>query len=113
MKAITFQEFRAMQLAVIGACVIAGRGNKVTRLTLEGIDEIEVGDNAVINEISLHRDVVTLSICGAETDMPITMLSDDIIEEIIDTMRAKAVDIANCDIMVNGRGEWDKNEVRL
>ena len=45
MKAITFQEFRAMQLAVIGACVVDGRSDKVTRLTLEGIDEIEVGDS--------------------------------------------------------------------
>lgn len=110
MNARLFQEFRAMQLAV--------KGSKGTisinwhSLIIEGIDMIEIGDNAVISEICLDKDYVCVSIFDSHSYMPITMLSDDIIEEVVDTLRAKAVEIANCDIMVNLNGEWDRNQIR-
>lgn len=111
MNARLFQEFRAMQMAVIGAC--ASKGQKdVKALYIEGIDAIELGDNALITEICLDKDIVTINMFDNNSYAPINNFSDDIIEEIVDTMRAKALDIAGTDVMVNFNGEMDYSQIR-
>jgi hypothetical protein len=102
MKAITLQNFRAMQLAVKGAC-----GTKAETLILTGIDCIPLGSDCEIIEVKLDIDavVVKLNYSESETYLPIHCLSDDVVEEIADTLRAKAVEIAHRDVMVNGNGE--------
>lgn len=108
MKPKTLQTFRTMQLAVKGAC----HPKSVSYLTLDGIDAIELGDNLRIISIDLDRDLVVVEMgedSNVESFMPLNVLSDDVIEEIIDTMQAKAVDIADRDVMVNGHGEMSKD----
>lgn len=102
MKAITLQNFRAMQLAVKGAC-----GTKTEKLILNGIDCIPLGSDCEINEIKLNIDVVVLKLnySESETYLPIHCLSDDVVEEITDTLRAKAVELAHRDVIVTGNGE--------
>ena len=102
MKAITLQNFRAMQLAVRGAFLQPTSG-----LILSGIDTIAIADDCDIVEISTELDLVSVRILSTETEttMPIHSLSEEIIEEIIATMRAKAVEIAGLDVIVNGYGE--------
>lgn len=111
MNARLFQEFRAMQLAVKGACSIKGQKD-VTKLYLEGIDSIEFGDNALINEILLDKDIVNVNIFDANSLTPIHHFSDSIIEDIIYTMRAKALEIAGTDVMVNLNGELANDQIR-
>ena len=113
MDAMKLQEFRAMQLAVIGACAVK-YDRKVITLPLEGLSEIFLGDNIVISEVSLVTDCVAVSICGHESYMPITKLSDNAIDEVIATMQAKAVEIAGIDVMVNlATGKLDMSDIRL
>lgn len=102
MKAITLQNFRAMQLAVKGAC-----GTKTEKLILNGIDCIPLGSDCEIIEIKLDIDavVVKLNYSESETYLPIYCLSDDVVEEITDTLRAKAVELAHRDVIVTGNGE--------
>lgn len=108
MKPKTLQTFRTMQLAVKGACA----PKSVNYLSLNGIDAIDIGDNLRIISIDLDRDLVVVEMgedSNVESYMPLNVLSDDVIEEIIDTMQAKAVDIANRDVMVNGHGEMSND----
>lgn len=111
MNASLFQEFRVMQLAIKGALAMKGRTD-VKELLIEGIDAIGIGDNALIDTILLDKDVVNVNIFSANSLMPIHFLSDGIIEEIVDTMRAKALDIADTDVMVNLNGEMDYKQIR-
>ena len=111
MNARLFQEFRAMQLAVKGALLKKNRTD-VKELLIEGIDAIAIGDNALIDTILLDKDIVNVNIFDANSLMPITYLSDRVIEDIIDTMRAKALDIAGTDVMVNLNGEIDYTQIR-
>lgn len=112
MKAITLQNFRAMQLAVKGAC-----GTKAETLILNGIDCIPLSSDCEIIEIKLDIDAVAIKLNYSESEsyLPIHCLSDDVVEEITDTLRAKAVEIAHRDVMVNGKGELadDKANRRL
>lgn len=103
MKAITLQNFRAMQLALKGA----DTKTTISSLYLEGIDAIPVGDDCDIVEISTELDLVCIRILSTDTttNIPLHSLSEDIIESVIDTMRAKAVEIADVDVMVNGYGD--------
>lgn len=102
MKAITLQNFRAMQLAVKGAC-----GTKADALILNGIDCIPLGSDCEIIEIKLDIDAVAIKMLYSKSEsyLPIHCLADDVVEEITDTLRAKAVEIARRDVMVNGKGE--------
>jgi hypothetical protein len=112
MKAITLQNFRAMQLAVKGAC-----GTKAESLILNGIDCIPLSSDCEIIEIKLDIDAVAIKLHYSESEsyLPIHCLADDVVEEITDTLRAKAVEIAHRDVMVNGKGELadDKANRRL
>lgn len=110
MNATLFQEFRAMQLAVKGASGKAS--SNWSALILEGIDSIPIGDNAEINEVCLNKDYVNVSVCDVNSLIPINILADEVLEEIICAMRAKALEIANCDVMVNGYGELAPNQIR-
>ena len=111
MDAKLLQEFRAMQLAVKGALLKKNRTD-VKELLIEGIDAIAIGDNALIDTILLDKDVVNVNIFDTNSLMPIHYLADSIIEDIIDTMRAKALDIAGTDVMVNLNGEMDLKQIR-
>ena len=111
MNARLFQEFRAMQLAVKGALLNKSRTD-VKELLIEGIDSIPIGDNALIDTILLDKDVVNVNIFNVNSFMPIHYLSDYIIEWVVDTMRAKALDIAGTDVMVSLNGEMDYKQIR-
>ena len=111
MNASLLQDFRAMQLAVKGALAMKGRTD-VKELLIEGTDSIPIGDNALIDTILLDKDVVNVNIFNVNSFMPIHYLSDDIIEWIVGTMRAKALDIADTDVMVNLNGGMDYKQIR-
>lgn len=101
MNASLLQEFRAMQLAIKGALISADYKG----LCLEGIDRISIGDELEITEISLDRDIVVVSIGCAERYANLSSFSENIIDEVIGTMRAKALEIADKDVFVNSKGE--------
>lgn len=103
MKAETLANFRSMQLALKGASL-----NKYEAkvLLLEGIDCITIGDNILIKEILLDKDCVTAFMFGdIPSYMPLSVLSEEIIVEIIDTMRCKALELADRCVMININGE--------
>ena len=110
MNARLFQEFRAMQLAVKGALNDKYKG--ANKLIIEGMISIELGDNAIIDEVCLDKDFVNVNIFNKNSYAPITCFSDEIVEEIVDTMRAKALDMAGLDVMVNFKGELAPNQLR-
>lgn len=104
MNANILQDFRAMQIAVVGAHNM--RYNQIPNdLILEGTDQINIGDNINIVEISLHIDYVLVAIEGIRSLMPLKNLSYGIITEVTATLKAKALDIANRDVVVNGKGK--------
>lgn len=111
MNASILQEFRAMQLAIKGAYRRAF--DDVKELYIEGIDAIELGDNALITAIHLDKDIVNINLFDYNSYAPISNFSEEIIEEIVDTMRAKALDICNRDVMVNCKGELSKDTWRF
>jgi hypothetical protein len=104
MNANILQDFRAMQIAVFGAYFMR-RHQSVNDLVLEGTDQINIGDNINIVEVSLHTDYVVVAIEDIRSLMPLKNLSYGIITEIIATLKAKALDIANRDVVVNGKGK--------
>lgn len=104
MNANILQDFRAMQLAVVGAYFMQYNRN-TTDLILEGIDQISIGDNIDIVEICLHTDYVLVAIEDIRSLVPLKNLSYGVITDVIATLRAKALDIANRDVIVNGKGE--------
>lgn len=103
MNANILQDFRAMQLAVVGAYFMRYNRN-TTDLMLEGTDQISIGDNINIVEISLHTDYVLVAIEDIRSLVPLKNLSYGVITDVIATLRAKALDIANRDVMINGKG---------
>lgn len=104
MNANILQDFRAMQIAVVGAHNM--RFNQIpNELVLEGTDQINIGDNINIVEVCLHIDYVLVAIEDIHSLMPLKNLSYGVITEIIATLKAKALDIANRDVMVNGKGK--------
>ena len=104
MNANILQDFRAMQIAFFGAHKLKYDTNPCF-LLLEGIDRISIGDNIEIIEIHLHIDYVVVEIADVRSFMPITNLSDNVMIDVIATLKAKALDIANRDVIVNGEGK--------
>ena len=104
MNANILQDFRAMQLAVVGAYFMRYNRN-ATDLILDGIDQINLGDNINIVEISLHIDYVLVAINDIRSLVPLEKLSYGVITEVIATLKAKALDITTRDVMVNGKGK--------
>ena len=105
MNASLLQEFRAMQLAIKGAGMLRSNGKTIfDNLMLDGIDAIELGEHVKIIEISLNTDDVLIETYGT-TYLRLSKLSDDVIEMLISIMRAKALEIADRDILVNSKGE--------
>ena len=90
------QEFRAMQLAIKGSLMSAN----YHCLCLEGIDRISIGDEIEITEISLDKDIVVISIGCAERYANLSSFSENIIDEVIGTMRCKALEIADKEVMI-------------
>lgn len=111
MKATLLQEFRAMQLAIKGAC----SPKSVNFLTLNGVDCIELGDTMRINAIDLDRDIVSVEVMDTDIEnfMCLSVFSNEVVEDIVSTMRAKAVEIAEVDVMVNFRGDLSNDCWRL
>ena len=111
MKATLLQGFRAMQLAIKGAC----SPKSVNFLTLNGVDCIELGDTMRINAIDLERDIVSVEVMDTDIEnfMCLSVFSNEVVEEIIDIMRVKAVEIAEVDVMVNFRGDLSNDCWRL
>ena len=107
MNANILQDFRVMQIAFFGAYAMKHNASP-SCLLLEGIDCITIGDNIEIIEIHLHIDYVVVAISGVRSFMPITNLSDNVMADVIATLKSKALEIANRDIMVNGKGEVKK-----
>lgn len=104
MNANILQDFRAMQIAVFGAYFMRCH-QSANELILEGTDQINIGDNINIVEISLHIDYVLVAIEGIRSLVPLKNLSYGVIAEVIATLKAKALDIANRDVVVNGKGK--------
>ena len=105
MNASLLQEFRAMQLAIKGAGMLISNGKTIfDKLMLDGIDAIELGEHVKIIEISLNTDDVLIETYGT-TYLRLSKLSDDVIEMLISIMRAKALEIADRDVLVNSKGE--------
>ena len=94
MDANILQDFRVMQLAVVGANFTRYNRN-TTDLLLEGIDRINIGDNINIVEICLHIDYVLVAIEDIRSLVPLKNLSYDIITKVIATLKAKALEIAS------------------
>ena len=111
MKATLLQEFRAMQLAIKGAC----SPKSVNFLTLNGVDCIELGDTMRINAIDLDRDIVSVEVMDTDIEsfMCLSVFSKEVGEDIVSAMRAKAVEIAEVDVMVNFRGDLSNDCWRL
>jgi hypothetical protein len=74
------------------------------KLMLDGIDAIELGEHVKVIEICLNTDEVLIETYGT-TYLRLSKLSDDVIEELISIMRAKALEIADKDVLVNSKGE--------
>lgn len=105
MNASLLQEFRAMQLAIKGAGMLISNGKTIfDKLMLDGIDAIELGEHVKIIEISLNTDDVLIETYGT-TYLRLSKLSDDVIEMLISIMRAKALEIADRDVLVNSKGK--------
>ena len=105
MNASHLQEFRAMQLAIKGAGMLRSNGKTIfDKLMLDGIDAVELGEHVKIIEICLNTDEVLIETYGT-TYLRLNKLSDDVIEELISIMRAKALEIADKDVFVNSKGE--------
>lgn len=105
MNASLLQEFRAMQLAIKGAGMLISNGKTIfDKLMLDGIDAIELGEHVKIIEISLNTDDVVIETYGT-TYLRLSKLSDDVIKMLISIMRAKALEIADKDVLVNSKGE--------
>lgn len=104
MNAQILQDFRVAQLAFKGAYFIKHKNNP-NYLLLEGIDMISIGDNISIVEISLDNDIVTLAIEDIMSYAQIDNLSNKVIIEITNTLKAKALEVSDRDVMVNGKGE--------
>ena len=102
MKAILIQDFRVAQLAIKGAVTNA------KFLELEGVDTIPFGDVGEITEVNLEHDVVTISVEDIHNVTNIRNLAEHIVEDVISTMKAKAVELADKEVMVDING----NEVR-
>ena len=94
MNANILQDFRVMQLAVVGANFMRYNRN-TTDLLLEGIDRINIGDNINIVEICLHIDYVLVAIEDIRSLVPLENLSYDIITKVIATLKAKALEISS------------------
>jgi hypothetical protein len=102
MKAILIHDFRVAQLAIKGAVTNA------QFLELDGVDTISFGDVGEITEISLEQDVVTISVEDINNIVNIRCLAEHIVEDVISTMKAKAVELADKEVIVDING----NEVR-
>ena len=113
MNAKLLQNFRAMQLTLKGACLIYHK-QEVEAFHFEGSDTIPMADGVEITEVSLDKDVVVIKFTYSESEayLPIKAISDTIIEDLVDTMRVKALEIADRDVMVNGKGELSKDTWR-
>jgi hypothetical protein len=104
MNARILQDFRVMQIAAAYAHQM--RYNQTPNsLLLEGIDRISIGDNINIVEIYLHTDYVLVAIEDICSLVPLKNLSDDVVVEIIATLKAKALDLTSRDVIVNGNGK--------
>lgn len=101
MDAKLLQEFRAMQLAVKGSY----NGRNVDELILQDIDRISVSYDFEIVGISLDTDLVIISLVETERHCQLNVFSDNVINDIINTMRCKALEIADKDVRVNVKGE--------
>ena len=102
MKAILIQDFRIAQLAIKGAVT------NTQFLELDGVDTIPFGDVGEITEVSLEHDVVTISVEDINNVVNIRCLAECIIEDVIFIMKAKALELADKEVMVDING----NEVR-
>lgn len=98
MNAENLRNFRVGQLALKGAY----SNKEVKYLYLDGIDKIYLSDELSISEISLIEDKV---IIGIEENNGLTLdinkLSNNVITDITETLFAKALEIANKEVMVN------------
>ena len=100
MDTLQLRNFRVGQLAVKGACAYSNK--EVEYLYLDGIDKIYLSDELSISEISLIEDKV---IVGIEENNGLTLdinkLSNNVITNITESLFAKALEIANKEVIVN------------
>lgn len=98
MDALQLRNFRVGQLALKGAY----SNKEIEYLYLNGIDKIYLSDELSISEISLIEDKV---IVGIEENNGLTLdinkLSNNVITDITETLFAKALEIANKEVIVN------------
>lgn len=104
MNAVILQNFRLAQLAFKGAYFMVYNCD-VAFLSLGGIDVYKINDDIDIVEISLDSDKVSFIIDGGLSFVPIEVLSDKVIIDLTNILKAKALELADKDVMVNGKGE--------
>lgn len=106
--------FRAMQLALIGAGAV--NSLKVDRHTLNELYRIPVGDQLEIIEVSLTKDVVLVQVTETEIQdyIPINNLSDEIVQELVGMMRLSALEATDYEPLINAStGAISKSSWRL
>ena len=85
-----FNEFRVAQLA------LKSSGDNQNLLILGNIDQIPLPNSYLyLCEVYLNRDLVRLNFGVNEIDMPLTALSDSVIDMIVTTMKRKALELAD------------------
>jgi hypothetical protein len=108
MKAETLYEFRVAQLAVKGSLI-----QPINSLLLEGIDSVQLvygNESILITEVSLNNDAIVIQINDTKATMSIKIFDDNVIQEVTDRMKNKALELALKDVMVNGKGELLDNQ---
>jgi hypothetical protein len=68
-----------------------------------------------INAIDLDRDIVSVEVMDTDIEnfMCLSVFSNEVVEDIVRTMRAKAVEIAEVDVMIDFKGDLSNNCWRL
>lgn len=88
--------FREAQLLVIGAEALGGR--KVKFVTLNNLQEFNIGDNLRVVEISLEHPAIVVRIAdGVESYIGIDNLSDKVVDECIEILRDVAMEVDSGD----------------
>lgn len=110
-KATLLEEFRAMQLAIKGAC----SPKTINFLTLNNADCIELGDTMRINAIDLDRDIVSVEVMDTDIEnfMCLSVFSDEVVKDIVKIMRTRAVEIGEVDVKVMFNGDLSYDCWRL
>lgn len=93
MKTETLVNFRVAQLALIGA----SENREIDRFIFDNLQSVSYGDNMTIVEVSLEKDLVVVEVNDTDVQsyLPIYLMSDEVVEEITETMKICALELAD------------------